>query len=97
MKWKGMKWKGGGSVCVVCVSFVCMCVYDDLPTYLTKGTFSRFLSLLFLFLYLANQSTYLPTSLTYLTFYLEILFPLIFVKILFFRRFCNRIVPISDI
>lgn len=60
-----MKWRGGGSVCVVCVCmYVYVCVYDDLSTYLTKRTFSRFLSLLFLFIYLANQSTYLPTYLT---------------------------------
>lgn len=77
-----VKWKGGCIVCLyVCLCMyvcVCMCVYDDLSAYLTKGTFSRFLSLLFLFIYLANQSTNLPTYLTYLTFYLEILFSLIF-------------------
>lgn len=103
-----MKWKGRGvvafvlfvCVCVcMCVCWcVCMCVYDDLSTYLTKRTFSRFLSLLFLFLYLANQSTYLPTYLTYLTFYLEIFFSriLFFSRIFFLGGIYNRIVPISN-
>lgn len=66
-----MKWKGVVAfVCMFVCVYVCICVYvcmmTYLPTYLTKGTFSRSLSLLFLFIYLANQSTYLRYLSTYL-------------------------------
>lgn len=99
-----MEWKGRGVVAFMLFVYVCMyvcirvyvCVYDDLSAYLTKGTFSRFLSLLFLFLYLANQSTYLPTYLPHFlsrNLFFENPF---FLEDFFFGMFCNRIVPISD-
>lgn len=70
MKRNEMKWKGVVAFFIVCVCmcvYMCVCMMTYLPTYLTKRTFSR-LSLLFLFLYLANQSTYLPSYLLTLLF-----------------------------
>lgn len=91
-----MEGKGGGSVFIVCVCVcVYVCVYDDLTTYLTKGTFSRFHSLLFLFIYLANPSTYLPYLPHFLSRNLIFENPF-FLEDFFFGMFCNRIVPISD-